>query len=347
MGTDIEDRTERTILVVDDEQAVNSIVDRYLTQMGYRCITAESGYQALEKLKGTPCAVALCDIRMPGMDGMELLRRIKDHDEDIAVVMVTAVDSRETAVEAMREGAYDYVVKPFHLEEVLISVQRAQENRRLVLDRRDYHRNLERKVEERTRELAETNEELERLLISAIESIVLTLQAKDGYTEGHSRRVSAHATAIATRLALPEEDVENIRLAALLHDIGKIGTRDSILNKPGKLSDEEGAHIRSHPLVAASILEPITPLKGTVAYIKHAHEAYDGSGYPDGLRGEEIPLGARIVSVADVFDAMTSPRPYRPALDVGTVLAHLKVEAGKKFDPSVVEAFLEVYEQEE
>ena len=276
MGTDIEDRTERTILVVDDEQAVNSIVDRYLTQMGYRCITAESGYQALEKLKRTPCAVALCDIRMPGMDGMELLRRIKDHDEDIAVVMVTAVDSRETAVEAMREGAYDYVVKPFHLEEVLISVQRAQENRRLVLDRRDYQRNLERKVEERTRELAETNEELERLLISAIESIVLTLQAKDGYTEGHSRRVSAHATAIATRLALPEEDVENIRLAALLHDIGKVGTRDSILNKPGKLSDEEGAHIRSHPLIAASILEPITPLKGTVAYIKHAHEAYDG-----------------------------------------------------------------------
>jgi putative nucleotidyltransferase with HDIG domain len=282
---------------------------------------------------------------MPGMDGIELLKRMKQHDAEIAVIMVSAVDNREVAVEAMRAGAYDYVMKPFHFDEVLISVQRALENRRLVLERKEYQRELERKVEERTRELAEKNEELQRLFISAIESIVLALQAKDEYTEGHSRRVSVHATAIAREMSLPGGEVENIGVAALLHDIGKVGTKESILNKPGKLTAEEGVHIRSHPLIAASILEPITPLAEVIAYIKHVHEAYDGGGYPDGLTGDEIPLGARIIAVADVFDAMTSPRPYRPAIEEKVVLDHLREEAGKQFDPTVVEAFLKVYRQ--
>lgn len=343
MHTDVDSPAETTILVVDDERPVNAILERYLTQMGYSCVAAESGTEALRKLKKHPFDLALCDIRMPGMDGMELLQRIKDYDESIAVIMVSAVDNREVAVDAMRKGAYDYVIKPFHLEEVLISVQRALENRRLLLERMEYQQNLERKVEERTRELAQKNEEVQRLFISAIESIVLTLQAKDEYTEDHSRRVSAHATAIAARLSLPEEEIENIRLAALLHDIGKVGTKESILNKPGELTAEEGEHIRSHPLIAVSILEPITPLKDIITYIKHVHEAYDGSGYPDGLAGEEIPLGARIITVADVFDAMTSPRPYRPAFHPQEVLRHLEEQAGKQFDPLAVEAFLEVY----
>lgn len=345
MVNDAEARPATEILIIDDEPLVSAILDRYLTQMGYSCLTVESGTEAMEKLSKHACALALCDIRMPGMDGIELLQHMKQLDEDLAVIMVTAVDNREVAVEAMKGGAYDYVVKPFHLEEVLISIERALENRQLILDNKEYQSNLEKKVEERTRELAEKNEEIQRLFISAIESIVLTLQAKDEYTEGHSRRVSAHATAIARRLSLPEEEVENIRLAALLHDIGKVGTKESILNKPGKLTAEEGNHIRSHPLVAASILEPITPLKDTITYIKHVHEAYDGSGYPDGLKGDEIPLGARIITVADVFDAMTSPRPYRPALDDGRVLAHLRNEAGRQFDPRIVAAFLAVYQQ--
>lgn len=347
METDTEKQADGSILVVDDEPPVNAILEGYLSRMGYSCITAESGSEALEKLREYPCALALCDIRMPGMDGIELLKRIKEYDEDVAVIMVTAVDNRQTAVEAMREGAYDYVIKPFHLEEVLISVRRALENRRLILERKDYQQSLERKVRERTRELEEKHQELERLFRSTIESIVLTLHAKDEYTEDHSRRVSSRATAIARKLSLPDEEVENIRLAALLHDIGKVGTNESVLHKPGKLSDEEGAHMRSHPLVAASILEPIAALKGIIPYIKHVHEDYDGSGYPDGLKGEEIPLGARIIAVADVFDAMTTSRPYRRALDTEAVLAHLKEEAGKQFDPVVVEAFLEVYQGQE
>ncbi len=340
-------KASNRILVVDDEQLVQSILERYLSQMGYPCITAECGADALDRLKQHPCAVALCDIRMPGMDGIELLQRIKEYDDDIAVIMVTAVDNREIAVEAMKGGAFDYVVKPFHLEEVLISVQRALENRRLLQERKEYHRNLERKVKERTRELAEANEELQRLFISAIESIVLTLQAKDEYTEGHSRRVSAHATAIAREFSLPDKEIENIRLAALLHDIGKLGTKESILNKPGRLTEEEGKQIRSHPLVAASILEPITPLQDIITYVKHVHENYDGTGYPEGLKGDQIPLGARIICVADVFDAMTSPRPYRPPIDPDEVLAHLRREAGNQFDPAVVEVFLEVIRQQE
>jgi putative two-component system response regulator len=347
METDTGDQADVSILVVDDEPPVNAILEGYLSRMGYSCITAESGSEALEKLRKYPCALALCDIRMPGMDGIELLKRIKEYDEDVAVIMVTAVDNRETAVEAMREGAYDYVIKPFHLEEVLIDVQRALENRRLILERKDYQQSLEIKVRERTRELEEKHQELERLFRSAIESIVLTLHAKDEYTEDHSRRVSTRATAIARKLSLPEEEVENIRLAALLHDIGKVGTNESVLHKPGKLSDEEGAHMRSHPLVAVSILEPIAALKGIIPYIKHVHEDYDGGGYPDGLKGEEIPLGARIIAVADVFDAMTTSRPYRHALDTEAVLAHLREGAGKQFDPVVVEAFLELYQGQE
>jgi putative two-component system response regulator len=344
VDTDTKDQTERSILLVDDERSVSAILERYLSQMGYSCITAESGFEALEKLKKYPCALALCDIRMPGMDGIELLKRIKEYDEDIAVVMVTAVDERETAMRAIREGAYDYVIKPFPLEEILISAQRALENRRLILERRDYQRNLERKIKERTRELAEKNEAMRKLLMGAIESIVLTLQVKDKSTENHSRRVSNYATAIAQRLSLSEEEITNVGRAALLHDIGKVGTSESILNKPGKLSQEEGALLRKHPETAASILGAIKPLEGAIAYIKHVHEHYDGNGYPDGLKGEDIPLGARIVAVADAFDAMTFPRPYRPALEIEAVLAHLRKEAGRQFDPVVVEAFLEVYE---
>jgi putative two-component system response regulator len=343
MNSDTGQRTGETILVVDDETLVNTILARYLSQAGYDCLTAQSGHEALEKLGERPSALALCDIRMPGMDGIELLRRIKQFDDEIAVIMVSAVDNREVAVEAMRAGAYDYVIKPFHLEEVLISVQRALENRRLVLERKEYQRDLERRVEERTRELAQKNEELERLFKSAIESIVLTLEAKDKYTEGHSRRVSVHATAIAEELGLSEEDIENVRRAALLHDIGKVGTKESILNKPGELTDEEGNHIRSHPETAVSILGPITPLHGVLDFIKHVHENYDGSGYPDRLKGDEIPLGARIIAVADVFDAMTSPRPYRAAMETDVVLEHIRNEAGRQFDPVVVEAFLRVH----
>jgi putative two-component system response regulator len=337
----------KTVMVVDDEKFVSDILARYLSQAGYSCVTALSGAEALGRIREDPCDLALCDVRMPGMDGIELLKRIKKYDEEIAVIMVSAVDNREVAVEAMRAGAYDYVIKPFHFEEVLISVQRALENRRLLLERKEYQRNLERKVEERTRELAAKNEELQRLFISAIESIVLALQAKDEYTEGHSRRVSAHAIAIARKQSLPDKEVENIGLAALLHDIGKVGTKESILNKPGKLTEEEGDLMRSHPLVAASILEPITPLRDVIAYIKHVHESYDGSGYPEGLAGDQIPLGARIIAVADVFDAMTSPRPYRAALEEGLVLEHLKKQAGKQFDPKVVELFLKLYREAE
>jgi putative nucleotidyltransferase with HDIG domain len=158
--------------------------------------------------------------------------------------------------------------------------------------------------------------------------------------------VAVDATAIARELSLPEEEVENIRLAALLHDIGKVGAKESILNKPGRLTDEEGDHIRSHPLIAASILEPITPLKDIIGYVKHVHEDYDGSGYPDGLTAEEIPLGARIIAVADVFDAMTSARPYRPAMAEDVVFDHLRNEVGKQFDPVMVKAFLEVYQRQ-
>ena len=180
------------------------------------------------------------------------------------------------------------------------------------------------------------------MLIEAIKVLVCILQDKNEYTVGHSRRVAEYAVSIAERLALPQKEIENIRLAALLHDIGVIGIREGVLGKPGKLSAEEYDHVKTHPLVAERILKPIPELKDIVAYIKHKNEAYDGSGYPDGLKGEEIPLGARIIAVAEAFDAMTSDRPYRRATRPEEAMAELERKAGSQFDPKIVEIFRQI-----
>ena len=323
------------ILIVDDDATLCEALSQALRDCGYRCEQASSAEEALSCLEGREFALMLTDLAMAPLSGLRLLAIVCERYPDLAVIIVTAADDRSTAVEAMRMGAYDYLVKPVDLEEMLFSVGRALEKRRLARELGAYQESLERLVAERT-------EELERTLLSVIQSIAMTLEARDEATAHHSYRVAEHAVALARHLGLPDEAVEEVRVAGLLHDIGKIGIREGVLQKPGKLTDEEMEHIKTHPLVAEQILRPFDHLQHLIPSIKHEHEAYDGSGYPDGLAGEAIPLAARIIAIADAYDALTSDRPYRGALSPREAMAIIREGAGRIWDPALVAPFEEV-----
>ncbi|MBD3349663.1 MAG: response regulator [Candidatus Eisenbacteria bacterium] len=328
------------VLVVDDESYVRDIICRKLSRESYECDQAENAEKALALITQGSYECILSDINMPGMDGIELLRNIRVADSDVAVIMVTGAPDLDGALEAMRLGAYDHLCKPLNLDQLSLTVERAIEKKRLVEENREYQRNLESKVQERTKQLHEANEELRRLFMGSIKALAQALEAKDEYTQGHSERVSEIAIGIGRYLSLSEKDISDIWLAGLLHDIGKIGVREAVLNKPGKLNDEEWKSIQNHPVMAERILCPIEELTAVISIVRHHHERFDGSGYPDGLSGSDIPLGARILTVADAYDALTSRRPYRDALSVEDALSVLEDASGTQFDPVIVRAFL-------
>jgi len=323
------------ILIVDDEPGVRELLHRRLAKEGYQCQEAGDGDQALDRMETAPSALILLDIKMPGKSGTEVLPEIRARYPDTAVVMATAMTDTSTAIQCMKEGAYDYVTKPFNLAEVVLSVDRALEKRRLELENRDYQQHLEQKVEEQAKRIRKS-------FLNAITALAYALEAKDRYTSGHSQRVTEMSVAIARELKMPRGKVEKIRLAGLIHDIGKIGIRESVLNKPGSLTDDEYGHIKSHPELGEHILAPIVEDKEILGMVRHHHECYDGRGYPDGLGGEQIPLGARIMAVADAYDAMTSERPYREAMGTEAACEEIKRCTGTQFDPVVVAAFLKM-----
>lgn len=329
-------RKKGVILLVDDEEMIRRLLSQKLSAEGYRCQQAANAEQALEKLKDDSIELVILDIRMPGKSGVELLPEIKAKYSDTAVVMATAVDDANTAINCMKAGAYDYVTKPFNLEEVSFSVRRALEGRRLKLENRDYQQHLEQKVEEQSQKIRAS-------FFNAVTALAYALEAKDVYTSGHSQRVTEISVAIAKELGLPKESIEKIRLAGLVHDIGKIGVRELVLNKPGSLSEEEYEHVRLHSETGEHILEPLVGDKEILKAVRHHHERYDGAGYPDGLKGERIPLLARIIAVADTFDAMTSERPYRKALTKEAACAEVERCRGTQFDPEAADAFLKVW----
>src|SRR3989441_12399087 len=328
------------ILVVDDEEAIREVVSTMLQAQGFECAAVGNGRVALDYLQKNSIDLVLSDMVMPEMDGLELLEWLRTHDPDVPVIMVTAMHDLSTALEAIRRGAYDYILKPFEKDQLFLGVRRALQHRRLVMENRNYQRNLEQAVEERTAKLSETLEQLEQSYDDTLEALGGALDLKDAETEGHCQRVTAFTISIAKAMQVDQELLPCIARAAFLHDIGKMAIPDQILRKPGPLTDEERHIMRRHCEIGHAMLSRI-PFLGDAAEIVLAHqEFYDGTGYPRGLRGEGIPLGARIFAVADALDAMISDRPYRRALPISHAREEIKRCAGTQFDPAVVKVFL-------
>jgi putative nucleotidyltransferase with HDIG domain len=284
----------------------------------------------------------LSDLMMADLDGIGLLERTKEKYPDMPVVMVTAVHDISVALAAIRNGAYDYLLKPFEREQLLNTVSRALENRRLKVENRTYQTNLESLVKARTDQLQAAMSSLERSYDITLEALGDALDLKDRETEGHSRRVTLFTIAIAQALGLPREQITIIARGAFLHDIGKMAIPDKILNKPGKLEVEEMTIMKEHAYHGYQIVKKI-PFLADVAEIVYSHqEWFNGEGYPRHLKGNEIPLGARIFSVADTFDAITSDRPYRPAQSFAAARTEIAKFAGRQFDPEIVKVFLEM-----
>jgi len=329
------------ILVVDDEDAIREIVCSMLAAANYKTRQASSGLKALALLDaGEEFELMLSDLMMADLDGIGLLERTKEGYPDMPVVMVTAVHDISVALAAIRNGAYDYLLKPFEREQLLATVRRALENRRLKMENRKYQTDLERMVEARTEQLQKAMADLERSYGMTLEALGGALDLKDAETEGHSRRVTVFTIAIARAMGLPKEQIDVIARGAFLHDIGKMAIPDAILNKPGKLEPDEITIMREHCYHGYQILKKI-PFLREASEIVYAHqEHYDGTGYPRQLKGEDIPLGARIFSVADTLDAITSDRPYRRAQTWDAARKEIEVFSGQQFDPAVVEVFL-------
>ena len=325
-------------LVVDDDDQVRSAMTRMIQSQGFTCLSASSGEDALALLdKEGEVPLVISDINMPGMGGLGLLEGVLARYPDTAVIMLSGVSEVQTAVACLDKGALDYLQKPAVIEEVRARVLKALEKRDLLLQKRFYQKNLERRVRSQATRIGE-------LFLEAVQTLAHALEAKDAYTRGHSRRVSRYAVKTALRLGFTGEVLEHIRLGAELHDIGKIGTREAVLNKPGPLTPDEFAHITEHTLLGEKILAPLAREKGVVLRIVRSHhERMDGRGFPDGLKGDLIPIESRIVCVVDAFDAMTTNRAYRPSRVPAEAYDELRSCAGGQFDPAVVEAFIQAF----
>jgi putative nucleotidyltransferase with HDIG domain len=343
------------VLVVDDDEDVREVLQQEFERRG---IAAEGAASAAEARglfgRGGRFHLVLCDIDMPGERGTELLAWLKATDPDVAVVMVTGISDAPTAVGAMLNGASDYVCKPFSLAEVRARTDQALDKRRLVLENRAYQTNLERLVEERTHEvlaamaeIRSLSDDLRAAYDATLAAMLSALDKRDNETQGHSLRVVAYTERLARELGIGEPELTAIRRGALLHDVGKIGIRDEVLLKPGRLSPDERAVMESHAAIGHRIAVAIHGLSPTtLSCIRHHHERWDGEGYPDRLAGSDIPLGARIVSVVDVWDALSTARPYKPAFESDEVLGILRKDSGRHFDPEVVDVFFRILEDE-
>jgi len=336
------------VLIIDDDPAIRKILKIGLNGAGFETHLAATGQEALEALRGDLFApdCILLDIRMPGISGNELLAVVKKDFPLIPVIMLTALTELETAVDTMRKGAFDYLLKPVrkvHLEETIRKAIRFRnlllENEALERENREYQRSLERKVEERTAELIQAYRKLQQANLDTVKVLAETIEAKDPYTRGHCNRVRLLSARLAGHLQVDKREIEVLEYGALLHDIGKIGIPEKLLNKNGKLEEEERKAFQIHTVIGANILSAVEFFQPCLPVVHHHHEWFNGQGYPDGLAGERIDLKARIVSVADAFDAMTSSRPYRSAMSVARALEELERGNGTQFDPRVLAAF--------
>jgi putative nucleotidyltransferase with HDIG domain len=325
-------------LIVDDDDVFRGALSRYLTGRGFRVDTAPSAERALAALTGGGFSLMLLDIRLPGMSGIDLVPQALEVDPDLAVVMLTGVKDATSAAICMQRGALDYLTKPIELMDLGSAVDRALRRRSTAIENRRISTWLKEEVTERAGELQQERRKLEQLSIATLEALVNALEAKNEFLAGHSARVAAIAATIAQQLGLADEDIDQVRVAGRLHDLGKIGVRETVLNKTGPLTDEEYAHVREHVVIGSQILAPLTHLGEVIAFVRGHHEHWDGSGYPDGLTGEEIPLGARILCAAEIYDALTTHRPYQDMLEPAEAANRMRQITGSVIDPRIMDA---------
>jgi response regulator RpfG family c-di-GMP phosphodiesterase len=328
--------------VVDDEPSVRDIVTRGLKLHGYECASAACSREALLLVERRPPAVVISDINMPGESGFWLLTRIKELWPDTSVVMLTAIDETQSAVSCLTQGADDYIVKPINLKELAFSVEKAIEKRRLVIENKEYQRNLELLVEERTNDLRKALQQLHHSYDMTLQALVASLDAREHETGNHSQRVSMYTIVLAKAMGLSQKRIQDLSTGALLHDIGKLGVPDSVLLKPGELTSAEWKLMRRHPEIGRSILKDIDFLEPALEVVLNHHEQWDGTGYPAGLKGEAIPRGARIFLVVDAFDTITTDRPYRAAVTFSEAFDEIRRCRATHFDPAVVDCFLTI-----
>jgi putative two-component system response regulator len=330
------------ILVVDDEEPIRNALKKFLMQQQYEVYAAGTGDDALQELRRHRIALMLCDIRMPGTSGVDLVPQAIEIEPELAILMLTAVNDATSAALCMQRGAMDYLTKPIELADLGRAVQRALKRREMLLENRQLNQWLKEEVSTRTAELQRERMKLERLSIATLEALVNALEAKDPYMRGHSARVADLSATVAHELGIPEEEVEHVRVAGRLHDIGKIGTRESVLNKQGALSPDEFEHVKQHVIIGSQILAPLSHLGDIIPAVRHHHERWDGTGYPDGLRGEEIPMGARIIGAAEVFDALSTSRAYQEKMSPEKAVERAADLSGTVLDPKVYEALASV-----
>lgn len=334
------------ILITDDEKDIRELLRDFLESEGFECRLAANAFEALETFKAeNDFDLLMSDIRMPGKTGLDLLDEVKALDEDAMVVMISAVKDIESAISAMSKGAYDYVAKPFKLNEVAFVARKALEKRRLVLENKEYQKQLEKMVEERTSELKQALIELDHTYNFTLRAMVTALDTRDTETQGHSLRVVRFTLKLAELTGIVDKRTLKIfEYGALLHDIGKIGIPDAILLKPGKLTVKEYETIKAHPTIGAEILRPIPSMAPLIPAVLSHHERIDGTGYPHGLKGKDIPLWARIIAVGDIYHALTSNRPYRDPMPEERVLEIINDAKVGHLCPDCVAAFLKFLE---
>ena len=333
----MEDRIKANtrILIVDDEYEVREILRDTLESGGYRCLEAENAAEALACLKSHSIALVLLDLNLCDMPGVELLSEIKKTGCDVAVIVVSGVCDIDTAIDCVRRGACDYITKPFSTKQILDSAQKAIDQSVLQTSLQDHYIQLEKKVEEQAKELHSTT-------LGAFAALTFALEAKDPHTAGHSRRVAEMAVCMGKKVGLSEDQLQDLHWGSLLHDIGKIAIDQTIINKPTKLTREEYQHVMTHPMIGASLLAPLVREKGIVEIVENHHAHYRGNGLRQKLWGKNIPVLARIVAIADAYDAMTSDRSYRPALSREEALNEIRIGIGTQFDPQIANVFLKI-----
>lgn len=333
------------VLVVDDDPSICELLTTKLNLSGFTTLSCRSGEEALKLLSKETFDAIISDLNMPGISGLELLEFAARLAPRTAFLMATGVNDVAVGVTAMKQGAADYVLKPFRLEAIVVSLQRALEMKRMETELEDYRHRLEDMVEHRTTQLKSAMQRIELTYDETLEALAAALDLRDNDTAGHSRRVTLYSLEMAKRLNFSSDQLKQLERGACLHDIGKIGIPDSILLKPTKLTPEETAIMQTHVRIGYDLMSHVAFLSSAAQIVFTHQEYFDGSGYPRGLAGEEIPLGSRIFAIADTMDAIMSDRPYRRGRPYSAARAEIIKESGKQFDPRVVEVFLSITEE--